>query len=139
VARPLCQQRLRTVRAGGRQNGHSGAVNERLASIEAEVGVPLPAALRSLYETSDGQFSEEGQWWVVWPLDRLIMENKDAWRKGLPTALVAFGDDGTGNPFCVEVGDASSEVLRWNWIDLAVERSEGSVAEFTAQWWGERT
>ena len=76
---------------------------------------------------------------MVWPLDRLIMENKEAWRKGLPTALVAFGDDGTGNPFCVEVGDASSEVLRWNWIDLAVERSEGSVAEFTAHWCSERT
>jgi SMI1 / KNR4 family (SUKH-1) len=107
-------------------------MTERLASIEGELGVPLPAALRPLYETSDGRFSEEGQWWVVWPVDRLTMEHKKASRKGLPTTLVAFGDDGTDNPFCVDVGDASSEVLRWNWIDLAVKRSEGSRARIAA-------
>jgi hypothetical protein len=103
-------------------------MNERLGSIE-----------RSLYETSDGRFSEEGQWWVIWPLDRLVAENKYAWRRGLPTTLIAFGDDGTGNPFCVEVGATSSKVLRWNWFDLAPERSEGSVDELTAEWCGEGT
>ena len=58
---------------------------------------------------------------------------------GLPTTLIAFGDDGTGNPFCVEVGGTSSEVFRWNWIDLAAERSEGSVDEFTAERCSKRT
>jgi Cysteine-rich CPCC/SMI1 / KNR4 family (SUKH-1) len=121
-------------RAAGARSGQSGAMNERLASIERELSVPLPTALRSLYETSDGRFGEEGEWWVVWPLDRLVAENKNAWRQGLPTTLIAFGDDGTGNPFCVEVGGTSSEVLRWNWIDLAIERSEGSMDEFIAEW-----
>ena len=107
-------------------------MNESLASIERELGVPLPATLRSLYGTRDGRFSEEGQWWVVWPRDRLVAENKDAWQQGLPTSLIAFGDDGTGNPFCVDVSGMSSEVLRWNWIDLAVERYPGDLgfAEF---------
>ena len=114
-------------------------MNERLAAIERELSVPLPAALRSLYETSNGRFSDEGQWWVGWPLDRLAAENRDAWRRGLPTTLIAFGDDGTGNPFCVEVGGTSSEVFRWNWIDLTVERSEGSVDEFTAERCSKRT
>ena len=115
-------------------------MNERLGWIERELGVPLPEALRSLYETSDGRFDEEGQWWVVWPLDRLVGENTDAWRQGLlPSTLVAFGDAGTGNPFCVEVGNTSSEVLRWSWIDLAVERSEGSMDQFIAEWCSETT
>jgi cell wall assembly regulator SMI1 len=92
-----------------RRIAQSGAMNERLASIERELGVLFPAALRSLYETSDGRFHEEGRWWVVWPLD------------------------------CVEVGGTSSEILRWNWIDLAVERSEGSVDEFIAEWCSEST
>jgi SMI1 / KNR4 family (SUKH-1) len=122
-----------------RRIAQSGAMNERLASIERELGVLFPAALRSLYETSDGRFHEEGRWWVVWPLDRLVAENKDAWRRGLSTTLIAFGDDGAGDPFCVEVGGTSSEILRWNWIDLAVERSEGSVDEFIAEWCSEST
>ena len=62
--------------------GNLCAVNERLAAIERELSVPLPAALRSLYETSNGRFSDEGQWWVGWPLDRLAAENRDAWRRG---------------------------------------------------------
>jgi hypothetical protein len=70
-----------------------------------------------VYGDGDRRFNERGQWWVVWQLDRLVSENRDAWTRGLPETLVAFGDDGTGDPFCVEIALPSSEVLRWNWID----------------------
>jgi hypothetical protein len=91
----------------------------------------------SIYDGGDGRFSEDGQWWVVWPLDRLVDENRDAWDRGLPRDLLAFGDDGTGNPFCVQLATASADVLRWSWIDLAVERTEGSMDSFLAEWCGE--
>ncbi len=53
----------------------------------------------------------------------------------LPMTLLAFGDDGTGDPFCWDISDASgAHVLRWNWIDGAVETDEGSFREFLNEW-----
>ena len=112
-------------------------MNDRVTNTERELGMPLPRDLKSLYGQRDGYFSESGQWWVMWPLARLVTENLRAHSLGLPRDLVAFGDDGTGNPFCVRVGDEPTEVLRWSWIDGAVEQSEGSVHEFIAEWCSE--
>jgi cell wall assembly regulator SMI1 len=111
---------------------------ERIVEVETQLGVALPPPLRSLYEHGDGRFRPDGQWWVVWPLNRLLVDNLDAWRRGwLPRSLLAFGDDGTGNPFCVDIDEGESDVLRWNWIDEAVERSEGPMADFIAEWIGD--
>jgi hypothetical protein len=79
--------------------------------------------------------TERASWWVVWPLERVIADNEDAWReKRLPASLLAFGDDGTGNPFCAALDDAQDEVLRWSWIDGDVEAVVGSMAEFMREW-----
>jgi len=89
-----------------------------------------------LYLTSNGMYDRSGQWCVVWPLDRLVSDILSAWQEGrVPTALIAFGDDGIGNPFCLrETDDAASLVFRWSWIDNQVEQDEGTMAEFLAEW-----
>lgn len=106
----------------------------RIKAIETQLGVDLPEDLRLVYSVADGRFNPGGQWWVVWQLERLVSDNRDAWRRGLPKTLVAFGDDGAGNPFCVSTETPSVQVFRWNWIDLAVEASEGSMEDFIAEW-----
>jgi hypothetical protein len=68
-----------------------------------------------------------------WPLYRLVKENEDVRRvSSLPQSLIAFADDGTGNPFCVAIDD--DRIVRWSWIDSEVERSAGTAEEFLAEW-----
>lgn len=106
-----------------------------VTAAESRLGVALPARLRDLYDETDGRFRADGAWWVVWQLDRLVADNESAWREGrLPRSFLAFGDDGTGNPFCVALGDPHDEVLRWSWIDNDVEAVVGSMAEFVRTW-----
>jgi hypothetical protein len=106
----------------------------RLRVAEQAVGTRLPNAIRSLYAAADGRFRSDGEWWVVWPLEKLVKENKAAWLEGtLPADLVAFGDDGTGNPFCAPL-DGTDKVVRWSWIDGDVVGSDGTVDDFLAQW-----
>ena len=70
----------------------------------------------------------------MWPLDRLVSDNLDAWQRNqLSQDLLAFGDDGTGNPFCLRLRD-SDEVVRWSWIDLQAEQGEGTLLDFVS-WW----
>src|SRR3954470_13448805 len=97
----------------------------RIAEAGAVLAVSLPEPVRGLYRESDGRYTPEGQWFVVWPLGRLIEDNLDPWNRGLPRNLLAFGDDGTGNPFCVDLDEPTDAVVRWNWIDDAVESREG--------------
>jgi len=69
-------------------------------------------------------------------LNRLVAENQAAWDEdasSLPRTLLAFGDDGTGNPFCTPA-DGHDEVLRWSWIDGDVEYSEDTMDAFRTRW-----
>jgi hypothetical protein len=107
-----------------------------LEEAEQTLGVAFPALIRKLYDDRDGWWDAAGRWWVVWPLKRVVTENRAAWDEGvpsLPRALLAFGDDGTGNPFCAAL-DGHDEVLRWSWIDDDVECSEGTMDAFRARW-----
>ncbi len=103
---------------------------------EQTLDVALPPMLRELYTHRDGWWDAAGQWWVVWPLNRLVAENRAAWDKddySLPRTFLAFGDDGTGNPFCTPV-DGHDEVLRWSWIDGDVDDSQGTMDAFRTRW-----
>ena len=107
-----------------------------IEEAEQALNVVLPPMLRELYTHRDGWWDPAGQWWVVWPLDRLVAENRAAWGENdgaLPRALLAFGDDGTRNPFCTPA-DGHDEVLRWSWIDGEVECSEGTMDAFRTRW-----
>lgn len=87
-----------------------------------------------MFLEADGRYRSDGDWWVIWPLERLVRENTGAWAKGcLAKQLVAFGDDGTGNPFCMAL-DGDGQVARWSWIDGEVQRSEGMFRDFMAEW-----
>jgi cell wall assembly regulator SMI1 len=111
-----------------------GCDQGRLLEVEAALGAMLPDRLRAQYRVADGRYRQDGQWWVVWPLDRLAADNPDVWKSGmLSRDLLAFGDDGTGNPFCVPL-DGRDEVVRWSWIDGDAVRSEGTLAQFVAEW-----
>jgi hypothetical protein len=104
-----------------------------LAEAEARLGVTLPDALKAMYRSADGHFNDAGQWWVVWPLERLVVDTLGAWGGGmLDRNLVAFGDDGAGNPFCV-YGAAESPVMRWSFIGGEVEEKL-SLDQFEAEW-----
>ncbi len=93
----------------------------------------LPSALRAIYGDGDGRFNAGGQWWVVWPLERLVADTLRAWGDGaLDRTLVAFGDDGTGDPFCV-YGAVDSPVIRWSVISSEVV-GESSFDEFEVEW-----
>ncbi len=110
---------------------HERAIKE----VERRLQVTLPPSLRSLYENGDGRYSEAGQWYVVWPLVQVAENNERAWGDGtLDRDLLAFGDDGTGSPFCVRLSSPNDEVLRWNLIDLEVEVNEGPMAQFVRTW-----
>lgn len=111
----------------------TGPGTARIAEVEGLLRVSIPDTVRALYRDADGRYAPDGQWFVVWPLDRLLDRNRDAWDLGLPRNLLAFGDDGTGNPFCVDL-DGADAVVRWSWIDLEVELQEGSMAAFCEAW-----
>ena len=121
--------------AFAREDDQAVAMPDCLVSrAEQALGFALPDELRRVYTEGDGRWRPDGQWWVVWPVDRLIEDNKRAWTEGLLASdLVAFGDDGTGNPFCV-ARNGDDAVVRWSWIDGAVDYTVGSMEEFMAIW-----
>jgi hypothetical protein len=117
-----------------RQDQH---LRRALAAAESELGAPLPRALRRCYLERDGWFNgpDSGEWWVIWPLGRVVEENLRSWGEGtLARDLVAFGDDGIGNPFCIPLSGDADDVVRWNWIDSEVEVQEGSFDHFRRAW-----
>ena len=86
-----------------------------------------------MYRVADGRFNAAGQWWVVWPLERLVADTLRAWGDGaLDRTLVAFGDDGTGDPFCV-YDAVESPVIRWSVIGSEIE-GQLSLDEFEVEW-----
>lgn len=91
------------------------ATPSRLGDAEAELGVTCPGEFRSLYLTSDGVFDEPGQWFVIWPVAELVSRKQAAWATGSSTrrGLLAFGDDGTGAPFCISPGEGP-DVFFWD-------------------------
>ena len=114
--------------------GHPGCSEAQLRDAEGRLHVRLPDRLRELWRAGDGRYRSDGQWWVVWPLDRLVADNLDALQaEMLSRDLIAIGDDGTGNPFCAPV-DGRDEIIRWSWIDGEPEYSAGTLDQFLAEW-----
>ena len=112
-----------------------GARAEVVAESESALGVTLPVALRELYLESDGVWDEPGQWFVIWPLVRVVEQNRGDWGAGSAArdAWIAFGDDGTGNPFCVQ-RSGGDDVYFWSSIDQEATLLASDAAVFWRAW-----
>ena len=109
----------------------------QLTDACAALGHDLPETLAHLYGFANGFFDESGQWHVIWPLDRVVEDNLRYRRDALlPSTVIAFGDDGFGAPFCVELGAENGSVGRWSWIDDEIEVDEGDLDGFLGHWAG---
>lgn len=105
------------------------ATTAELARAESALGTLLPDELVRLYRAANGQYSVHGQWWVVWPLDQ--MAEADSWLRSMDGYLddwVAFGDDGTGDPYCLHRADQS--ITRLSMIDLEHEHMAIGLPDF---------
>ena len=106
-----------------------------LGAAESELEVTFPGELRALYLASDGVFDEPGQWFVIWPVTDLVSRNQAAWAAGSSTrrGLLAFGDDGTGSPFCVSRG-GGPDVFFWSPVLNEVTHLAPGLASFWNAW-----
>lgn len=105
------------------------ATTDELAKAEGVLGARLPDELVRLYKAANGRYSVHGQWWVVWPLDR--MAEADAWLRpvdGYRDDWIAFGDDGTGDPYCLHRADRS--ISRLSMIDLGHQHVAMGLPDF---------
>ncbi|WP_249998181.1 SMI1/KNR4 family protein [Actinoplanes sp. M2I2] len=108
-----------------------GATEENLAAYEKQLEACFPLQLRKLYLVSDGVFDERGRWFVIWPLSELPWRNQHDWGKdgARRCELVAFGDDGTGAPFCVP-RDGGPGVFVWDPLTAAPQWLANDVGDF---------
>jgi hypothetical protein len=91
-----------------------------LVQAEADLGGPLPVSLRALLAATDGVFGEPGQWECLWPVSRISAEAPTWWAAGAPTSFLPFGDNGAGDPLCIEVaGPDIGKIVEWSAIDLS--------------------
>ncbi|WP_232304106.1 SMI1/KNR4 family protein [Pseudofrankia sp. DC12] len=109
-----------------------GADEAEISAAESRLHVLVPLALRDLLAASNGVFDRVGQWFVVWPLSRIVQDNSEAWElEGRDRrAYLGFGDDGTGNPFCMRL-DGSCAVFIWS----PIEREATSISDDLASFW----
>jgi hypothetical protein len=110
-----------------------------LDRAQAVLGMRVPQGLRALYGVTDGVFDKSGEWQVIWSVEELLQRNLSAYdvESSQRQALVGFGDDGTGNPFCFrrEGGEA---VYFWSPIDQEATRLAEDAADFWSLWTTDR-
>ena len=83
-----------------------GASKEQLDALERRLRGPIPGDLRALLLESDGFYDVEGRWEVAWSCDRIAEETERLRAEGLVGEdVLCFGDDGTGDPFCISHQD----------------------------------
>jgi SMI1/KNR4 family protein SUKH-1 len=101
----------------------------KFVEVEAALGTLLPNPLVSLYRANDGVFDLHGQWWLIWPVARMV--EAKAWLTefdGYLDRWIPFGDDGTGDPFCFHREDEA--ITRLSMIDGTHEPFAHGLADF---------
>jgi hypothetical protein len=114
-----------------------GSSNAQLLYAETQLGVLIPEELHAFLAETDGLFDNDAQHWYGWPLERIVSENLSAWRDEellLDNALLAFGDDGTGDCFCLEVDERTPHVFHWSWIDGEARPIATDLRSFWSGW-----
>lgn len=76
---------------------------ERIEAVQAALDTRFPQELIDLYLQTDGIYDSRAYFDPVWPLDEVLSENLRAFVDDPPPRdqYLGFGDDGTGNPYCV--------------------------------------
>jgi hypothetical protein len=103
---------------------------------ELSLGFALPSDLRALLRRSNGLLDKAGQWYFVWPLERIVANSlalRDQTVSGFPVDLVAFGDSGTGDPFCIAMS-REERVCRWSPIEAQVQMLADDLETFIVGW-----
>ncbi len=115
----------------------TGCSEEAMRHAETVLGRSLPRDLASLMSYSNGLVDASAESQVVWPLSRLVTDNLKAWASedlALPAALLGFGDDGSGDWFCMRSQDPSASILHWSWIDGAARPIAHGLRSFLPRW-----
>jgi len=96
----------------------------------------MPPSLISILEVTDGFDHAAGQWSCSWPVSQIAEENRRRWAAGLlPRGLIAFGDNGAGDPFCLVMeGPAAGHVMEWSAMARAAVRTWPSLERFWPAW-----
>jgi hypothetical protein len=88
---------------GARLVLRDGASAERLDELERRLGDGVSAELRDLLAETDGFDDVDGQWEMAWSSTRVASETERFRRDGLlGHTEIAFGDNGCGEPFCLD-------------------------------------
>jgi cell wall assembly regulator SMI1 len=107
-----------------------------IAAVELRLGTRLPDELRGLYEETDGIYHKPGQWFTMWRLSDLANWNLEAWN-GWESEdrrrYLGFGDDGTGNPFCVELAGGPT-IFTWSPIEQIAWPLAQNLRAFWVGW-----
>jgi hypothetical protein len=116
-----------------------GCEAAELDGAERVLGITLPQELREFLAATDGLYDRHAQHDYGWPLQRVVSENTDAWKHNemaLDRDLLAFGDDGAGDWFCVPVSSGRhAEVVHWGWIGHERRTIAPSVRKFWEGWY----
>lgn len=123
--RSICSARL------CRWSGLSGVTCSALTVTNCNPGARWMPSRKSRYISV--KLDVVGEWYVIWPIAMIRAENRSRWKSGaLRPDLLAFGDPGTGEPFCFR--GPSSEVVIWHPIGEEVQILAPDVASFWRGW-----
>jgi hypothetical protein len=106
-----------------------------IAAVELRLGIKFPAELRELYEATDGIYDKPGEWFVMWRLGDVARWNLEAWnsRSEARRRFLGFGDNGTGDPFCVAL-DGEPAIFTWSPIEQEARPLAPNLREFWLGW-----
>jgi hypothetical protein len=107
------------------------ATEDELRRVEADLDFALPQDLRELYLTSNGVYTRGSEYYYLWPIDRVSADNMEPIRSH--PWLIAFGDNGCGEPFCVRRDGAPGIFYCYPMAD-EVHQIADTLVEFWIGW-----
>jgi SMI1-KNR4 cell-wall len=114
-----------------------GCGSTELATAEHELGIAFPDSLTTLLRSTNGFDDLESRHRCAWALETIVIENRRAWSDEpmlLDRDLLAFGDDGAGDWFCIGLAEDGSPIYHWTWIVQERRRIASDLRAFWQGW-----